>query len=113
MLSQSYPVRLLRLVRRRTDLEQVEHGQHELQSMIHDSAAQRSTGRFILRSSNIPTPFEIKQIIDPAEPHFKPNAAYYVRLQKRREEEEAFAWNDDEAAYVKKYEEHTNNWRKQ
>jgi hypothetical protein len=63
-------------------------------------------GEFMLQSPNIPTPFEIRQIIDPPKAAFVPDKPYYVRLQKLKSEQGKYALNDDEEEYIRRYEEH-------
>jgi hypothetical protein len=62
--------------------------------------------RFMRENSTIPTPYQIRQVIDPIPEKFKPNPSYYVKLQKLFEEGGSFALNDVEIEYIRKYEEH-------
>ena len=61
----------------------------------------------------MPTPYDIRQMIDPIIEAPKFDKAYYVRLMKLREEHGPYALNDDEEAYVKSYEEHVRMQRPQ
>jgi hypothetical protein len=61
---------------------------------------------FMRENFTIPTPYDIRQIIDPIPPKFKPNPAYYVKPQKIFEAEGAFGLNDDEIEYIRRYEGH-------
>lgn len=61
-------------------------------------------GQFILQSPNIPTPFEIRQIIDPPPVQRVFDKSTYIRYIKLREEGGPYALTDEEEKYVKDYE---------
>jgi len=63
-------------------------------------------GEFMLQRSKIPTPFEIRQNVDPPRAQFKPDKPYYVHLRKMQSEQGPYALNDDETDYIRRYEEH-------
>jgi hypothetical protein len=63
-------------------------------------------GEYLLQRSDMPTPYDIRQIIDPVPQDVKFDKAYYVKLMKLREEHGKYALNDEEEAYVRDYEEH-------
>ena len=63
-------------------------------------------GEYLLQRSDMPTPYDIRQIIDPIRQDVKFDKAYYVKLMKLREEHGKYALNDEEEAYVRDYEEH-------
>ena len=70
-------------------------------------------GRYMLQRSDMPTPYDIRQIIDPIVEAPKFAKAYYVRLMKLREEQGKYALNDEEEQYVRDYEEHARMQRPQ
>jgi len=61
----------------------------------------------------MPTPYDIRQIIDPIPEPPKFDKTYYVRLMKLREEQGKYALNDEEEQYVRDYEEHVRIQRPQ
>jgi hypothetical protein len=70
-------------------------------------------GEYLLFRSDMPTPFDIRQLIDPIRETPKWDKAYYVRLMKLREEHGPYALNDDEEDYVRGYEDYTRMQRPQ
>ena len=70
-------------------------------------------GEYMLRKPDMPTPYDIRQIIDPIPEPPKFDKAYYVRLMKLREEQGKYALNDEEEQYVRDYEEHVRIQRPQ
>ncbi len=56
--------------------------------------------------TDMPAPADIVKIIDPKPQEFKPNAAYYVRLQKIFTERGPYGLDSDEVEYIRKYEAH-------
>jgi hypothetical protein len=66
-------------------------------------------GEFMNRSPNFPTPFNIRQILQPPEKTFNPDKPYYIYLQKLRQEQGKFALNDEEEEYIRKYEAHVKS----
>jgi hypothetical protein len=63
-------------------------------------------GEYMLLKPDMPTPHDIRQLIDPIPEAPKWDKAYYVRLMKLREEHGPYALNDEEEAYANGYEEH-------
>jgi hypothetical protein len=70
-------------------------------------------GEYMLLRADMPTPYDIRQIVDPIPETPKWDKAYYVRLMKLREEHGPYALNDDEEEYVKGYEDHVRMQRPQ
>lgn len=62
--------------------------------------------RYIEDNPNIPTPSEIKAIIDPPLPIWKPDRSYYIRLIDIRKTEGQYGLDNDEIEYIRKYEAH-------
>lgn len=60
----------------------------------------RAIGEFILAHPDIPTPADIRAIIDPIPPPFKPNWAVYTSLKKLQETGGAYALGTDEINYL-------------
>lgn len=63
-------------------------------------------GVYILSHSDMPSPFDIRQIIDPIKPDWVPDKAYYVSLKQLEQHGGKYALNTEEIEYVKKYEDH-------
>lgn len=63
-------------------------------------------GKYVLTRSDMPTPFDIRNIIDPTPPPWEPDKSYYFSLKKLRQESGEFALTTEESEYIKKYEEH-------
>jgi hypothetical protein len=70
-------------------------------------------GEYMRIRPDMPTPFDIRQIIDPIREQPKWDKAYYVRLMKLREEHGKYALNDEEEEYVLGYEENARLQRPQ
>lgn len=68
-------------------------------------------GEYMLMRADMPTPYDIRQIIDPIPDKQQWDKAYYVRLMKLREEQGKYALNNEEENYVKGYEEYTRMQR--
>lgn len=66
----------------------------------------RAIGKFLLQSRDIPTPFDIREIIDPIKKPWEPDKIYYLGLKRLLEKEGQYAISTDELAYVRKYEDH-------
>jgi hypothetical protein len=62
-------------------------------------------GEYILRKPDMPTPYDIRQIIDPIVEPIKFDKAYYIQLKKLREEQGPYALTQEEEDYCKAYEE--------
>lgn len=58
-------------------------------------------GKFVLTSPLIPTPYEIRNILDPVKEPFKPDWAVYNRLRDLLKEGGPYALGDDEIKYMK------------
>ncbi len=69
----------------------------------------KAIGAHLLQSPTIPTPFEIRQIIDPIKKPWEPDKSYYFRLSKLLQDDGPYALNDEEISYMKKYEQHMRN----
>lgn len=69
---------------------------------------------YILNHSDMPTPYDIRAIIDPIPEGFKPDKAYYIKLQElvKNSNFSPYALNDEEKEYIRKYEEHMQIQRK-
>lgn len=69
---------------------------------------------YVRKNSDIPTPSDIIKIIDPPREEWKPDKAYYIRLQEilKASNFSAYAWSDEEKDYVNKYEEYMQLARK-
>lgn len=66
----------------------------------------RGFGVYIKTHNDMPTPFDIRQIIDPIEPEWRPDREYYAKLRELVKAEGPFALNNQEIEYIGKYEEH-------
>lgn len=62
--------------------------------------------KHVLQSSEVPTPFDIRQIIDPIKEPWKPDTATYLRLRKKVEDGGTWSLDADEAAYCRAYEDY-------
>lgn len=62
--------------------------------------------KYVITKSDMPTPCDIRNIIDPQPPTWMPDKAYYVNLKKIREEHGPFGLDQDEIEYIAKYENH-------
>lgn len=62
--------------------------------------------QYITIKSDLPTPADIRQIIDPIPPQWVPDKPYYISLKKIFAEQGPFGLADDEMEYIKKYEEY-------
>lgn len=63
-------------------------------------------GEYILTHADMPTPYDIRQIIDPVEKPWTPDRSYYITLKKLFDNEGAFGLTTDEMEYIQKYENH-------
>lgn len=69
---------------------------------------------YILEHADMPTPADVKKIIDPTPEPWGPDKAYYIRLQEilKASNFSGYAWSNEEKDYVNKYEEHMQIQRK-
>lgn len=63
-------------------------------------------GQYIRMKSDMPTPSDIRQLIDPVKEEWKPDAPLYISLKKVMKEEGPFGLDNEEIEYIKKYELH-------
>jgi hypothetical protein len=68
-------------------------------------------GQYILQRSDMPTPADIRQIIDPIKAPWKPDKAYYISLKQIHKEQGPYGLDLDEIEYIRAYEEHMRNER--
>jgi hypothetical protein len=54
----------------------------------------------------MPTPSDIRNIIDPIKPEWIPDKPYYISLKKIYENDGSYGLSDDELDYIKAYESH-------
>jgi hypothetical protein len=69
-------------------------------------------GQYVLQNSDMPTPADIVKIIDPKPEPWRPDKAYYIKLQQIYKEQGPFGLDAEEIEYVQKYEEHMRLERK-
>jgi hypothetical protein len=66
-------------------------------------------GKYILMRPDIPTPSDIKNIIDPPKPEWSPDWAFYSSLKKMKDERGGYAVDNDEIEYINACERHSLN----
>jgi hypothetical protein len=62
--------------------------------------------KYMAEHSDIPTPSDIVKIIDPKPPEWRPDKAYYIRLQQIYKEQGPYGLDTDEIEYIRRYESH-------
>lgn len=67
---------------------------------------------YIRAHSDFPTPYDLRQIIDPIIEPWKPDKSYYIKLQEIHRRDGPYGLNTDEIEYIAKYEEYMNHERK-
>lgn len=73
----------------------------------------RGFGQYILSHSDMPTPFDIRQIIDPVQEPWRPDKSYYIKLQEIFKRDGPYGLNEDEIEYIQLYEAYMQKERKQ
>jgi hypothetical protein len=63
-------------------------------------------GQYVLSSADMPTPSDIVKIIDPRPLVWRPNKAYYIKLQQIYKDQGSFGLDNEEIEYVRRYEKH-------
>lgn len=63
-------------------------------------------GAYLRAKSDLPTPADIKQIIDPEPPKWVPDKQLYYKLQQILKEQGPFGLDTEEVEYCKKYEDY-------
>jgi len=69
--------------------------------------------RYVLQKSDMPTPADIRQIIDPIVEPWKPDWSIYNRFKKLREEQGPYALSEEEIEYMKSCEAYSLGQRAQ
>lgn len=61
-------------------------------------------GQYVLQKSDIPTPSDIVNIIDPKPPVWKPDKSYYISLKEILKAQGQYGLDNDEIEYIRRYE---------
>lgn len=63
--------------------------------------------QYVLTRADMPTPYDIRQIMDPIKEAFKPDWSIYNRFKKMREDQGEYALGQEEIDYMKVCEEYS------
>lgn len=68
---------------------------------------------YIRSHSDMPTPYDIRQIIDPIKEPWRPDKSYYIKLQEIFKKEGPYGLGQDEIDYIQAYESYMRKERSQ